>query len=465
MLWLLALKSRLFIVGVLVAACGGRAINGPGVGAAGTTGQAGAGAAGVGAAGAAGTVADGAAGRGEVTDGGKTYPAMAPDGRCVSGAFSRDGACMCQPDYPVVCSAGCTDTLTDNDNCGACDTRCGPTSTCVAGVCGPAPTVVSPPSAGCTTTIGNYVSYGLSLAISGETLYVADAGHGTVTRVPLGGGAATVIASNETAPHAIAAAGDVVVWIAVVAGQGPPGMTGIPVLTSVLRGSVAGAATDLATVMDDIGGIRGVTLSADGGTAYYSAGSSVYAIPTTGGTPTQISYDDRGVWPGALAVDGAKLALTDYSNGGVEVITLEPGKLARCDYVNQQTGDRDPSVQVNCRTLARGGVPAIPTMVLIRGAHVYWADLDFGVDLGDTDVSRSFETIAQSSSGDVKALAISADKLYFAHDDVIERLPLSPSARAQPIARKQKGPASLAVDATKVYWGNDDDCSVAATDL
>ena len=56
------------------------------------------------------------------------------------GVCGTDGNCACPPDQPTACRSGCTDTSTDLNNCGACDTRCRGTAhatgVCVGGVCG-----------------------------------------------------------------------------------------------------------------------------------------------------------------------------------------------------------------------------------------------------------------------------------------------------------------------------------------
>jgi hypothetical protein len=96
---------------------------------------------------------------------------------------------------------------------------------------------------------------------------------------------------------------------------------------------------------------------------------------------------------------------------------------------------------------------------------VYWAD---GTNLKANDTgpnaAQANDNIAQSTNGDIRAMAMSADKIYFVHDDVIERTPIVKDSTAQRLARNQKVPASVVVGATKVYWGNNGDCSVASTD-
>jgi len=337
------------------------------------------------------------------------------------------------------------------------------TATCQAGACGAVPTTLVPAAAGCATTVGT-LDLGLSLAISGTNLYVADAGHGTVKSYPVAGGAGTVVAMGEMAPHAIAASGTTVVWINSVAGATGDG--GLKVITATLRKSMAGAAAaTLTTAMNEAGGIQGLVLSADGATVYFSSNTAINSIPVAGGTVTNVGNEDHGGLPGALALDGMKLAFPTGLNGDVDIITIQAGKVASCG-INNAMGELDPTKQINCLRVARSQGSLVLATMLAKANRAYWAD---GTNLKGNDTGanamQSNDNIAQSPMGDIKALAMSADKIYFAHDDVIERTPLVKDSTAQPIARGQKAPASLAVDATKVYWGNNGDCSVGSTGL
>ena len=128
-----------------------------------------------------------------------------PTGSCVPGAFKRPNVgCQCQDSTPCVCpGVGCVDPMTDPNNCGLCGVKCGPTSTCNGGVCGPAPVQVVASEAGCGT---------MDLAVGGGMLYWTDPGHATVKRMPLEGGAVQTIANAEK-PSKIVVSGSTALWL------------------------------------------------------------------------------------------------------------------------------------------------------------------------------------------------------------------------------------------------------------
>jgi hypothetical protein len=439
--------------------------------AAGTSGAAGAGASGSGAAGAGVAGTSGQAGSGAAGTGpagmcsGKTYPVTTPAGRCVTGAFLRNGVCTCQPDLPLVCASGCTSKDVDNDNCGCCDNRCAATATCIAGACGPVPTIVVPGAAGCMATLG-VLDLGLSIAVAGGTLYVADAGHGTITSYPVAGGVGTVIAQGELMPHALAVSGTSVAWISSLdAGRDANMNTVINSRLRVTR-TTGGAPLSVAIGSNISGGIQGLALSPDGGTVYYSKDTAINSVPVAGGTVTNVGNEDHGGIPGALALSGNRLSYPTGLNGDVDIMTIQAGKVASCGINDPITGELDPAKQINCMRVARSQGSLVLGTMASNATKAYWADgTSVKANLTAPGSAQSNENLAQSAGLDIKALALTASNVYFAHDDTIERVALTPDAIQVAIARGQKQPASLAVDASRVYWGNNGDCSVAATKL
>jgi hypothetical protein len=480
-------------VGSGVAGTNGPAGSGPGGtgaagdnGVAGTSGVAGTGvgAAGVGAAGVGGPPASGAAGAegtagtsGQAGTGaaGTAPPPMCPNpphtypimtnGKCVPGAFMHTGVCACQPDIPTVCKAGCVDMMMDPDNCGCCDRACGATSTCVAGSCTAAPINIVPGAPGCAVTVG-VLDLGLSIAVSGGNLYVADAGHGTIKSYPVTGGVGTIIAMGQPNAHALAVAGTTVAWISSTVGGIDANMNVI--ISSALKATkiTGGAPVTLAGGLNIQGGIQGLALSPDGSTVYFSKDTAINSVPTAGGTVTNVGNEDHGGIPGALALSGARLSYPTGLNGDVDIMTIQAGKVASCGINDPQTGELDPVKQINCMRVARSQGSLVLTTMVSNANKAYWADgSSVKANLTLPGSPQSNENLAQSPGTDIRALALSAQNVYFAHDDVIERVALTPNALQVPIARGQKAPSSLAVDATRVYWGNNGDCSVAATGL
>jgi hypothetical protein len=459
----LLLGSVFFSAGSMFSACSSSSNVTP-TGAAGTTGAAGSttGAAGTGAAGSTtGTAGTGSTNKDGSADG---YSATTPDGRCVIGAFVRDGACMCQGDNPNVCSMGCTNLQTDNDNCGSCDTKCGATSACLKGTCTAAPVNTVPAAAGCIKMVGSR-EYSLSIAVANGNIYWADAGHGTVKSQPVAGGAVTMIASGEMAPHMLAIAGTTPVWISSVAG--PKGDGGLEVITSTLRkaGAAGAAATTLATGMNEAGGIQGLVPSADGMTIYFSSNTAINSVPLAGGTVTNVGNEDHGGLPGALALDGMKLAYPTGQNGDVDIMTIMAGTVASCG-INNAAGELDPAKQINCLRVARSQGSLVLGTMAAKANRAYWADgTNLKANATTAGAPQANETVAMSSGTEIKSLVLSTDKVYFVHDDVVERSATAADSTAETLARGQKAPVSVAVDATKVYFGNSGDCTINSTGL
>lgn len=418
-----------------------------------------------GGAGAAGSTAGttGAAGN-QDAGGDASYPVMASDGKCAPGAFSHDGKCSCQPDVPTVCKNGCTNVMTDDANCGSCDHACPATSTCNAGVCGPAATNLVPSAAGCTKTVGK-AKLGISIAVANGTIYFADAGHGTVKSVPVAGGTVTTISSTEMAPHGIVANGTTALWINSVEGGAGDGGTNI---TATVRKSVAGAApTNVVMATNVTGGINGLVLSTDGATLYYSSDVNIKSIPVAGGTSTDVALEEHGGIPGAIAIDGTKLVFPTDLNGDVDVITIAAGTVAKCGK-NDASGELDPAAQINCLRIARSQGGLFLGAISARANRAYWINgTSLKANATGAGATQANEDIAQTDI-EITALTTSTDKAYFGSDGIIDVAPLMPPAGAETkgkhIARGQPVPTSIAIDATKVYWATGAGATASAAD-
>lgn len=420
-------------------------------GAGGTTGGAGTGAAGTGA------PSDGGAGTGSApTDGGGS--ATLADGKCASGAFKRDGVCQCQGSVPNICGDSCTDIKLDNDNCGACGMKCTGSSTCNGGTCGPAATNVLPKVTGCGE---------LSIALSADKIYYADKMHGTISSIAKTGGAATALtgATTEKAPTAIVVSGTNVLWINNVPGAGQ-------MVASTIRKSAAGAApVDLVTATANGGGIRGLVVSADGNTVYYSTGVYVKSIPMAGGTSTDVAMEEHEGIPGALAMDGDKIVYPTDLNGDVDVIKVVPGTVAKC-------GKEDPAnpgsyLMVNCVRIARSQGSLKKEVILAFGGWAYWIDGGAikGGELAPAGTAAN-DQIGTTMLNPIAGMAVNPAKsnIYFTEYDtnaatgmsgLVQKTGKAKESAQSAIARNQVAPGSIAVDATKVFWAAE--CEINAT--
>jgi hypothetical protein len=383
--------------------------------------------------------------------------ATGSDGKCVPGAYVRNGLCACQAGLPTVCGGTCVDTSLDVNNCGACGRTCGPTSTCIAGACGPPVTNVVPPAPGCVS---------LNVATSGGILYWTDQGHGTVRSQPLAGCAATTIVSGEQSPTLLTTDGVTLVWV-----TGPAGTDsshGSPITTTATLRALSlpdGTPRDLATESNMTGGIRGLVLSADGQTVYYSADTRVRAVPVAGGPAFDVGHEEHGGIPTALARDGNLIAYITELNGNVDAITVEDGVVASC-------GGPDASgnfVGKNCARIFGCNPEAFLGGLVLRGERAYWSDGDiqggsFTGGFKDFSVSGDYPDGTSGLTG-------ASDSFYFASTDpysfppgdtargMIYRAPYGAGSTAVAIARGQNVPSSLAVAGSTIYWATAD-CAI-----
>ena len=367
------------------------------------------------------------------------------DGTCVPGAYRHGtSGCQCQDGMPCVCpGVGCVDPMTDDDNCGACGIHCAPTSTCNNGVCGPSPVQVVPPQAGCRST---------DLAIGGGMLYWTDDGHATVKRMPLAGGNQQTIVTGEK-PSRIVVSGTTAAWL---------------YATASIRVSLDGAQPTF--VLQGGSQIGGLALTPDAATLFFSSGNDVSSMPVAGGAPVVVVHEVKGGIPGALALTGSGgITFPTSLNGDVEAVTLAPGQVVSCGVEDPMTGE--PLPETNCRRLARSQGELFVDAVLYGAPIVLWADgpnVKSELFAGD-GVFDSLTTSDNPITG--LAMTASSGTVYFSDADptspgtgVIYKAQILPDQVAVRIARGQKGPRSVVVGDTKVYWSTSD-CAVMSQGL
>jgi hypothetical protein len=412
------------------------------------TGQAGGSATGVAGAtatGEAGSTATGQAGASAVGAAGSSGITMCgaptlPNGTCVSGAFTHNGGvCQCQDGTTCVCpNVGCIDPLTDDDNCGTCGVRCGPTSTCNNGVCGPPPVQVVPPQQGCGS---------IDLAIGGGMLYWTDAGHSTVKRMPLAGGVPATI-SNAEKGSKIVVSGTTAAWI-----YGDV----------LVHGSLDGGAPFL--VVSSGSTIHGLVLTQDAAALFFSSDTNVFRVSVTNGAPVVIAHEVNGGLPGALALLGqSAIAYANGFTGDVDLVTLVPGEVVNCGVEDPMTGDLIPTP--DCTRLARSQGELFTDAIFTAPSRVIWAD---GPNLkSEIPTSGGVFDIVSMSNDTITGLAGNATMAYFADTGagtgVIYKSPVGTDEIAIRIARGQNHPRSLAVGDKKVYWSTAD-CSIMSQGL
>lgn len=369
-------------------------------------------------------------------------PATLPDGRCIQGAYARDGACMCQVSTPAPCGERCANLELEDGNCGACGHACGLTSTCNQGVCTPAPVEILAAQPGCMS---------LDLASSAGALVWADAGHGTITRLGPGEAAPTVMASGETGAAMIAARGDAVFWVAgdkKLLRMGRPGAAPVTVTASATE-------------------IHGLTVSEDAAAVYFSTENRVMRVSAAGGAPVEVARDENNGRPVALALDGDRLAYPTDLTGHIDVITLVEGQVASCSKI-----EGDQIVNFNCVNVSRGGPPKLLERIVLLPGRVLWASDDSVYAGATTGDPRTVHPVA-GTEGNVLGLAATADFVYLSGTTGVGLDPSSEiykaaiTATAQGtlrLARNQNRARALVVDDARVTWSTGD-CRIMATGL
>jgi hypothetical protein len=389
------------------------------------------------------------------------------DGRCVQGAFKRmtTGLCTCQPDVPSVCGDACTELSRDNANCGACGHACAATSVCNAGVCGPEATTFLPAAPGCTR---------LDLAIAGGNLYWSDQGHGTISRRALAGGPTTPLAASEKSPSRLLVRGATLFWIDVVATKPITSQYGIvtdETTATIRKAALAGGAPmDLATETNLWGGIRGLAVSDDGLTLFYSSDTKIRAVPVTGGTPTDVGSEERGGIPTGLGVAGSYIGYITDLNGNVDVINVTDGAVARCGGINPADMTGESLLMVNCVRIGGCTPDALMEKFIVRGEKAYWGDgatLWTGPVRSDSPLRANKDSVTyglSSEGGAFSGLVDAPDALYFAQpgwqgNGLVEKTSYELSSTPVALVRGQNVPRSLAVNESKVYWSTAD-CAI-----
>jgi hypothetical protein len=363
---------------------------------------------------------------------------------CVPGAYVRNGACQCGPGMPDVCpTVGCTDKATDPFNCGMCGMTCGTTSTCNGGTCGPAPTVLLPPVAGCLGP--------LTIAVNAGTVYYADASNNTINKV----GASAPLAMNEMGATWLALNGSDLYWY----NKGTntirklAGATDIP--TDVFTPST------MTVIVGDVDTVGGFLVTPDGLSVYVSVGLNVVKISATtagGGTPIVVAQNKST--PGALALNGTASIVYPTDAGRVYAATLSatPASCGVFDALGNAIMD-------TCVTLARQAFLFLDFIAVI-GNKAYWIDgpnINAEMLPAAGGMGGTWETLSTGNRS-LTAATNTTDTIYFAEDGIIEKAPAASNPNRDPpilLARGQLAPTSIAVGATKVYWSTAD-CAIAS---
>ncbi len=435
-------------------------------------------------AGAAPNVVDAASG-----DGGD---ASAPKKTCMLGVspVTRSSLCGAHPEVcGVACGVLCADLATDSENCGGCGIACKPSATCNAGVCGVEPTQLVAPAPGCSA---------LRLVHEADSIYWTDLGHGTINRVSSTGGVATTLASgvlpavihltddqpllvnDRPVPAAFFVRDGVVYWInapelvtvdpagfahggggteirSVTAGGAPK--TLLPATLAPDASPISSVGTPSRPAIETAGQkppISAITLSPDGTTLYFGAGSRLYSIPSAGATTAAdvkmvgFTLGPEHGFATALATDGKRLFFPSSDNRGINMYDLT------------KPCDPSTSVQYSCPSFVLGSFP-IPLLdtITVNAGVLNWAKENnvWQADLSTADPSMKGHQIYSDTIKNfgVTGFAVGGRHAYFGENTLVERggpvsVDVGGPPVAQVIARAQPWPTSFAIDGTRVYW-------------
>lgn len=324
------------------------------------------------------------------------------------------------------CGQSCVDTQTDDANCGGCGIVCN--TGCALGVC-----ALISPDAGAPPPVGDFAC----LAVDPKNVYVANGRptpNGVVYKVPLNGGAPTIIQASLDIPHGIASDGNEVYW----ANNG----SGDIWKASANGGGMPGAIVN--------GQNRPIDLVVSAGALYWlNAGDgTVMTADKNGANVTKIAGPSGAAasHPGHLRVSATKVYFTDSFSGVVNSAPLVPNSATTvvASASNARFLDIDSTdiffVSGGAATSAVNQTPlAGPTVtpvalnqtntagVALDGAMFYWANS------GIVAASGTINRAKKDGSG------------------------------ATPLAMGQSYPQCIALDATSIYWVNIGTAAVSKT--
>jgi hypothetical protein len=354
-----------------------------------------------------------------------------------TGATCEAGMCVC-PGGGTDCSGACVDTNTDGTNCGTCGTACEASlqgSVCTGGMC-ECPGALTACSGVCLDTATDPLNCGAcghdclgggcqsgicqpvvlamgetnptDIAVSSTHVYWINPGalSGAVRRVPTGGGTATTVAGNQTAPAHLAIDGSNVYWT---------------YTTGIRKAPLAGGAVSLVTSWAS--GPVPTGLASDGNDVYWCMDNGdIRRVPVGGGAQSLLI---SAVTPGGLTTDTTHFYWGDYD--GVYK-RPKPDNTSFVWLTNQQQSD-------------------------VHVLDVHAGQIYFGLFNTVSRMSTSGEPISTVDTSTSGASAVAADDtyVYWSTAGGTLRRALAVGNGAVDLA---VGATRVAVDSTYVYWTN-----------
>jgi hypothetical protein len=325
------------------------------------------------------------------------------------------------------------------DGDAGCAPACAANETCVVGACQPTPVLMAA-MPGCGVA---------HLVVGGPTLYWTERATGVVKGLATAspGGTPTVVASGQSVPGVLAVDDTNVYW----ANDGDMSLAKAPI--------AGGAATPLLTAPALVSG-----MVANGGTLYYGAGASTYALAPVSATPTTLMTFPtcKTSRTGALALDVDHLYQTDYLSqfltreriDGMQAVTdpcpvdaATAPKIAAPDTISHSQGE-----------LFEGALAVVDGQVI-------WADNSslYGKPVTGTTMTGAPTLAMTANASVVTGFVVRGPNIYLGESganegtgDTVEVTPLDPgdagTAIATIVATTSGAVTELAADATHIYW-------------
>jgi hypothetical protein len=326
--------------------------------------------------------------------------------------------CVCDTGL-TRCGGTCIDTSSDNANCGGCNQAC-------AGTCD---------SSRCVVTLAVGLVYGSGIAVDATSVYFTDIGMGagivspvgSVSKVPLRGGAVTTLASGQVDPEAIAVSGPYVYWTT----RTPNNVTSSNLIT---RATLDGA--------NPFGLVTGagvpVDLAVDGSHVFWvDFELGLMRVPLGGGTPSTLTTQQMFLVNVAIDAHDIYCAARNGDGNGITPMGV---------IVKVPIAGGIPTM------LARGQLG--PAGIAVDATHAYWTTGTGGTVMSAPLAGGPATMLAQVGNGNLAGIAVDSSSVYFTDiggTRTVFKVPLA-GGTATPIATGQNSPMRIVVDQTSAYW-------------
>ncbi len=363
-------------------------------------------------AGSAGTTGSASGGPGGGTGGVRADAGAAATGASGAGGMNAGSACG---EGSALCSNACVDVTNSPEHCGTCTNKC--SGGCSAGRC-------------YKTLVPHVNNTSLdSFAVNAQNLYYLDRHSGDVSRILRGGGAATVVATDQNYGGRLALDSDTLFWLDEGNVSAPGGIVKMPLSGGPYSEFVTGEPNPVAIALDATN-------------VYWSdyGPHFVKKVPKKGGTVVVLVSEDNADAAHTLVTDDRNLYWTSLVDGGTIFKLPLAGGSAVPLASNLYAIDYN-SMKV---TATGGNLYFLSTP--LQAQHLLQLSTNGGAPMAIADVSGA-PVIADDSAIYVADLAQSGS---------ISRIDLKSHAVTK-LAAEPRGVTFMVVQDNDLFWMNGDD--------